>query len=102
MQRLTGIRRIQRDANALEDRLITLGGNAADRHQHIGLRVVRCSASPRNRIGNNGKTERLADFSFKVAVDVDDLTGLQIPLLHVERVQEDDAPALENTTIAVI
>ena len=82
MQALTGLRRSQRDANAFEDRLIALGCNAADRHQHIRLRIVRCGAAPGDRIGNDRETWRHADLSLKVAIDVHNLTGTQIPPLH--------------------
>src|SRR5580704_14214511 len=102
MQGLAVICRSQRYANGFSCGLIALGGNAADRDQNIGLRIVCGSAAAGDRIGDDGKARRLAHLSFKVAVYVYDLTGLEVSRLHIKRVQEEYPAAIKDTSIAVI
>src|SRR3984957_3351060 len=80
----------QGNANAFECGGIALGGNTADRNQNVGLRIVCGSAPAGNRIRDDRKAGSLAQLSFKVAVYVHDLTGLEISCLHIKRVQEKD------------
>jgi hypothetical protein len=102
VQCLSGICRSQRDANAFEGGLITLGSNAADGHQNISLRIVRRGAPTSDLVWDYREARRLANFTFKVTIDVHDLTGAQIPFFHVERVQKEDAPTIKYTPVSVI
>src|ERR1700685_4112935 len=92
----------QSDANRFGGGLIAFGGHDTDRNQNVGLRIVCGSAPAGNRIGHDRKAGRLAHLAFKVTVYVDDLAGLEISFLHIKRVQEEHAAAIEDTTITVI
>src|ERR1700685_2833417 len=74
MQGLSVIWWSKRNANAFRGGLIALGGNTADGDQDIGLRIVCGSAPAGNCIGDDGKARCLANLSFKVTVNVHDLT----------------------------
>jgi hypothetical protein len=102
VQSLVLIRWSQRDANGFSGGLIALGSNAADRDQDIGFRIVGGSAPASDRIGDDGKAGRLSHLSFKVTVNVHDLTGLEISCLHIKRVQEKHPATTKDAPIAVI
>ena len=61
------------------------------------------------RLRSGGQSHRgrsqsgsLAHLSFKVTVNVHDLTGLKISCLHIKRVQEEHPAAIKDASIAVI
>src|SRR5271156_1255345 len=93
---------MQRDANAFKSGAVTLRGDAAYGDQHIGLRIVGGGAPTGNCIGNDGEARCLADLSLKVTADVHDLTSLQIPFLHINRIQKESPPAAKDAAIAIV
>ena len=102
VKRLGGICRSQRDADAFKGGLIALGGDTANGNQNICLRVV-CGCTPaRDLVWHDCKARGLADFPLKVTIDVHNLTGVQIPRLHIERVQEEGAATVKHTPVPVI
>ena len=73
----------------------------------IGIKTlvsgIVCGSAPAgDRIWNDGKAGCLAHFSFKVAVNVHDLTGLEISGLHIKRIEKEHPAAVKDTPIAVI
>src|SRR6202034_2664319 len=89
VQGLGGFYWTQSNANRFSGGLIALGGNATDRNQNVGLRIVRGGAASGNRVGDDRKTAGLAHLSFKVTVYVYDLACLEIFCFHIKRVQEE-------------
>ena len=102
MERLGAIDGSQRNAYAFRGGLIALGGNTANGDQNIGLWIVRGSAPSRDRIGNDRKAGSLAHLTFKVTINIYDLTRLEIYCLHIERVEEEHSPAIKHTPIPVV
>jgi hypothetical protein len=103
-----GIRpRMVSNINGLSMHVLEAGFDEADRPLVVLLhgfpdlcyccrKIMVPLAAAGDRIGNDRKARCLADFSLKVTIDVHDLTGPQIPCLHIKRVQKENPPAAED------